>query len=275
MAEALLAACGALVGLLLGLTGAGGSVVAVPLLVLGFGWSLVDAVPVALLATGGAAAFGTVAAWNVAHVRYRAALLMAAGAVLTAPIGLWLASRAPGSWLGAGFGALMLVVAARLHLQARRRPEESGIVRAAVAGDGPSQDRPLCRLDSRGRIAWNAGSAAVIALIGALTGLVSGAFGVGGGFVIVPALREATPLSMHSAIATSLLAIALISGVTLGMALLMGRGIPWHQALPFLGGALLGMWTGRRLAPRLAGARLQQAFAAGIFVLGLSMIVSR
>jgi len=79
--------------------------------------------------------------------------------------------------------------------------------------------------------------------------------------VIVPALRATSELSMHSVVATSLMAIALISGVAVAGSLLQGTPMPWLQALPFVGGALGGMLAGRALAPRIAGPRLQMAFA--------------
>ena len=66
---------GIAVGLILGLTGAGGSVLAVPLLMAGLGWSLPQAVPVALLAVAAAAALGAWLAWRQSYLRYRAALL--------------------------------------------------------------------------------------------------------------------------------------------------------------------------------------------------------
>ena len=69
---------GAIVGLVLGLTGAGGSIFAVPLLMWGLGWTLPQATPVALLAVCAGASFGTITAWDVELVRYRAAMLMAA-----------------------------------------------------------------------------------------------------------------------------------------------------------------------------------------------------
>ena len=130
----------------------------------------------------------------------------------------------------------------------------------------------MCRLNPEtGRIVWTRASAAVIAVIGAVTGLLSGLLGVGGGFVIVPALRAATELSMHSAVATSLMAIALTSLGTFAGAVLQGRALPWLVALPFVAGALLGMLAGHALAPRIAGPRLQQGFAVLMLVVALGM----
>jgi len=253
---------GVIVGLVLGLTGAGGSVFAVPLLMFGLGWTLTEAVPVALIAVCAAAAFGTFAAWNVSYIRYRAALVMAAVACLTAPLGLSLADRLPETWLAAAFAAILVVVALRLIAQARAHPAEARVVRASVVGDGKPSRGPMCQTSaSTGRLIWTRKCAVVISGIGATTGFLSGMLGVGGGFVIVPALRAATVLSMHSAVATSLMAIALTSGGTVVASMAMGRTLPWIVAIPFVLGSMIGMLIGRRVAPRIVGPHLQQGFA--------------
>jgi hypothetical protein len=104
------------------------------------------------------------------------------------------------------------------------------------------------------------------------TGILSGALGVGAGFVIVPSLRASTALSMNSVVATSLLAIAVISGSAVASHLLHGNSISWPVAAPFLSGALLGMAAGRIFAARISGARLQQAFAALMAAAALAMV---
>ena len=257
---------GVLVGLVLGLTGAGGSVFAVPLLMLGLGWNIAQAMTVALIAVCAAATLGTLVAWNASFVRYRAAIVMALVGCLTAPLGLRLADRLPDSWLTAAFAAVLVVVALRLIVQARGNPAETQVVRATVAGDGKPARGPLCRAnETTGRLVWTSRCAMVISSIGATTGLLSGMLGVGGGFVIVPALRAGTVLSMHSAVATSLMNIALTSAGTVVTSMAMGRTLPWMVALPFVGGSLAGMLAGRRIARRIAGPRLQQSFAAVMF----------
>ena len=263
---------GLIVGAVLGLTGAGGSILAVPLLMAGLGWSLSQAAPVALLAVCAAAIFGTVAAWDVTYVRYRAALLMAFAAFFTAPLGLIAADRLPVTTLTALFAAVLGVVGARMFLQARQAPADAAIVRAAVSGDGGRSKGVWVRLDAPGRIRWTRPALAIVSAIGAATGFLAGLLGVGGGFVIVPALRATSELSMHSAIATSLMAIGLISAGTVTAAALQGREIPWMVALPFVLGALAGMLAGRKIAPRIAGPKLQQGFSVLMLLTALGMI---
>jgi uncharacterized membrane protein YfcA len=256
---------GLIVGLVLGLTGAGGSIFAVPLLMWGLGWSLPEAVPVALIAVCMAAGFGTLVAWDASMIRYRAAMLMALVSWLFAPLGLRVADGLPAMWLTLAFAAVLIVVATRMLRQSVASPQDAQIVRASV-------NQHLVQRDvTTGRFEWTAAAFAVVASIGASAGFLAGLLGVGGGFVIVPALRATTDLSMHSAIATSLMAIALISAGTVTAALLHGHTIPWSVALPFVVGALAGMLGGRRLAPHIAGPRLQQAFAVAMFGVAVAL----
>lgn len=264
---------GTIVGLVLGLTGAGGSVFAVPLLMYGLGWSLTQAVPVALIAVCAAAIFGTTIAWNVTHVRYRAAILIGLVGSVTAPLGITLADRLPDKSLLAAFALVLTVVALRLIRQATQRPADAMIVRATVAGEGNVAPGALCRTHgATGRLVWTRACAIVISAIGAMTGVLSGMLGVGGGFVIVPALRSTTTLSMHSAVATSLMAIALISGGTVLTSLAMGHILPWVVAIPFALGSVSGMLIGRKLAPRIAGPHLQQVFGVVMLCAAGSLI---
>lgn len=265
-------ALGIAIGLVLGLTGAGGSIIAVPLLMATLAWPMTQAAPVALLAVTAAAALGSYLAWRKSYVRYRAAILMSLAGIITAQVGLRVAHVLPNTWLMAVFACVLAVVAYRMFRQTMLSPTDAGVVRAAVSGDGEPAHGPMCRLHpSTGRIIWTRMSAFVIACIGALSGFLSGLLGVGGGFVIVPALRSSTELSMHSAVATSLMAIAITSlGAVVG-AVALGRPFPLMVALPFVFGALLGMLGGHALAPRIAGPSLQQAFAVMMMVMALGM----
>ncbi len=264
---------GIIVGAVLGLTGAGGSILAVPLLMFGLGWTLPQAAPVALLAVCASATFGTVVAWDVTHVRYRAAALMGVAALFTAPLGLATAALMPLPILTGVFALVLAYVGARMLRQSIRAPAEAGIVRATVAGDGSQPGGRWIKVSEQGRILWNETTVAMVAAIGGLTGFVAGMLGVGGGFVIVPALRYTSGLSMHSAVATSLLAVALIAAVAAAGAAVQGMSIPWAAAGPFVLGALAGMFAGRKLAPRIAGARLQQGFAVVMLVVAVGLVV--
>lgn len=265
---------GAVVGLVLGLTGAGGSIIAVPLLMAGLGWSLTTAAPVALLAVATSAAYGTYTAWKLSYVRYRAALLMATLGILTAPAGIAVTKYLRPEQMTTLFAGVMIIVATRMFSQAIQSPEDTKILRATVSGDGGRAHGPLCRLNQvTGRIIWTPVCIGLMSGIGTITGFLSGLLGVGGGFVIVPSLRAATELSMHSAVATSLMVIALVSTGTFGAMLIHGQAFSWLFAMPFVAGSLAGMWGGRLIAPKIAGPRLQQGFASLLIGIGLYLIL--
>lgn len=263
---------GAIVGLVLGLTGAGGSVIAVPLLIFGLGWTLPQAVPVALLAVAASALVGAVAASRQGLVCYRAAVVLAVLGFITAPAGIWLALRIPDIWLQAIFAGVLVAVAVRLFIQATYSPDDSRVVRAAIIRQDSS---PVCRLNSQtGKLTWTSPCAFVLSLGGAVTGLITGLIGVGGGFIIVPALRHLTQLNMHAAVGTSLMVITGISIAGFTGAFFTGVPVSWPAAVPFVGGAIIGMIAGRTLAPFLSGPFLQKGFAVLMVVVSAGLIGS-
>lgn len=256
------AGLGSVVGLILALTGAGGAIVAVPLLMFGLHLSVPQAAPVALLAVGLSAGVGSMLGLREGRVRYKAAALMALSGVVLSPAGIWVAHRVPNTPLTLLFAIVLAYVAWRMFRQAR------GAAGAAPVARGIG---PPCHMDSvRGKLIWTLPCARALAASGAASGFLSGLLGVGGGFIVVPALRRTTDLPMQTIVATSLAVIALVStgGV---IASAIGGHVDWHIAAPFASGALAGMLAGRGFARRLAGPALQQGFAvfAGVVALGL------
>lgn len=254
-------ALGAVVGLVLALTGAGGGILAVPLLVFGAGLTVAAAGPIGLMAVGMAAAFGAVLGLRAGIVRYRAAVLIAATGMLLSPAGLWTARQVDSRSLAVLFALVLLYVALNTFRQASGK------------GSPATGAHVVCRRDGdSGRFVWNRPCARAMALSGGLAGLLSGLLGVGGGFVMVPALQRYTDLPMKSAVATSLAVIALIS--LMGVAATAAGGyMDWAVALPFSAGAIGGMLGGRKLAARLAGPQLQKGFAAVSALVAIAMIV--
>ena len=257
---------GVFVGLILGLTGAGGAILAVPLLIFALNWDVVRAAPVALVAVAASAALGAAIGLRQGCVRYRAAMVMAAAGALMTPLGLYLAHHAPVAPLALAFSAVLLYVAWRMYRQAR----PATVVASAVC-ECPATATAPCQLSiATGRFVWNAPCAKALAFSGLATGLLSGLLGVGGGFLIVPALRQTTDLTMNSIVATSLLVVALVSTFAVGASALTGH-LDFSVAWPFAVGALLGMLAGRALAPKIAGSALQRGFAvlAAMVAVGL------
>lgn len=263
---------GLLVGAILGLTGAGGSVLAVPLLMAGYRWPLAQAAPVALIAVAASAALGTWIAWRHSYVRYRAATVMGVCGWFSAPFGLRAARHLPESVLVALFAVVMIIVAVRMLLQALGRSRKAQALPAGAKGECPPAAGHLIGLNpATGRLIWTPMTALIIGSVGLATGFLSGLLGIGGGFVIVPAVRIATPLSIHSAVATSLMTIAIVATGTVTAAALTGPGLPWLDALPFATGALAGMGLGRWITPRVSGARLEEAFAGLMLLVAAGM----
>ncbi|MFD9908921.1 TSUP family transporter [Streptomyces sp. NPDC059063] len=110
---------------------------------------------------------------------------------------------------------------------------------------------------------------AVGAGLGALTGLL----GVGGGFLVVPALVGVLAFEMRAATGTSLLVIAVNSLASLATRGSTTTGLDWAVVAPFTGAAVLGAWDGKRLASRLSGDALRRTFAGVLLVVAGAMLV--
>ena len=253
---------GVLVGLLLGLTGAGGGILAIPALTLGLGWTLLEATPVALLAVGMAAADGALDGLRKGLVRYKAAGLMAGAGWLASPVGLYLAKLLPAAALMTLFAAIMMFVSGRMFRQAADGCSEID------AAHGKN-----CRINpDTGRLVWDTKCSTTLACIGAVSGLLTGLLGVGGGFLIVPAFRRFSDVPMHGIVATSLMVVALVSLGTLAHLLYQGVSLS-GEASVFIGATLTGMIVGRLIAPKVSGKRMQQGFAVVCAIVSVLMLV--
>jgi len=259
------AGLGTIIGAVLALTGAGGGILAVPLLVFGLGLSMIEAAPVGLLAVGMAAAVGALLGLRQGIVRYRAALFIAGIGICFTPLGLWLAHQLPNTPLALGFSLVLLYACARIYRKAAhelhhgKQPERAAFLPCVI--------NPLV-----GRLRWTLPCARSLAITGILSGLLSGLLGVGGGFVIIPALTRYTDLDIKSIVATSLAVIALVSAGSVASASISGV-MHWAVGLPFAAGAVAGLVAGRQVARYLAGPRLQQLFAVTGFIAAALLIV--
>jgi uncharacterized membrane protein YfcA len=248
MQGALGLASGVLVGFSLGLVGGGGSILAVPLMV------YVVGVPDAHVAIGTSAiAVATNAAVNLGnharggHVHWSCALVFAAAGIAGALGGSILGKMMDGQNLLALFALLMLVIAL-LMLKTRSR-------------DG------LPKVE----ISWS-NTPALLAL-GLVTGTLSGFFGIGGGFLIVPALMLATGMSIISAISSSLVAVTAF-GLTTATSYAWSGLISWKLAAVFVLGGLVGGLAGTGSARQLSLRRgaLNIVFASIIIMVALYML---
>ncbi|HWP65139.1 MAG TPA: sulfite exporter TauE/SafE family protein [Candidatus Limnocylindria bacterium] len=231
-----------LIGSSLVLLGAGGSIVTIPVLVYAAGLDPHRAAGTSLVIVGLVALAGAIARWPLVSVR-TAALFGALGMVSAWP-GVWLNHRAPGAVVLVGFALTMLVVAARM-------------TRAAEVAS--RQGRPGERMRP-------------VVLSGLAVGLMTGFFGVGGGFLIVPALSLVLGLEMAEAVATSLLVIALNCAAGLLGHLQYGT-VDWQIGASLSAAALLGGVMTLPLARRLSSTALQHAFAGVLAVVGAAMLI--
>lgn len=135
---------GAVVGLVVGLTGASGGILAVPLLVFGTGASVAEAGPIGLVAVGMAAALSSVLGLRAGIVRYHAAVLIAAVGMLIAPAGLWMARQVNSGLLAVVFALALLYVVAKIYRQASRKGATISAIKAICVHS-----------EDTGRFIWN------------------------------------------------------------------------------------------------------------------------
>lgn len=262
---------GILVGLSLGLTGGGGAIFAVPLLVYGLGTPTKVAVGISLAAVGATSCVGFLHRWQLGEVEIRTGLLFAIAGMLGAPIGTWLADFFPDPVLLLAFAGLMVIVALRLWQQASKPMPVAG---SPDCSRPDSHDGPTCRRDAAGALILNSRCALLLFLVGLLTGVLSGLFGVGGGFVIVPALVLFSGMSMHRAVGTSLMVISLVSVSGIASHVWAGREIsPFVTGLFVLGG-IAGLFAGQRIGRRLSGPLLQKVFVVAILAVA-ALVIAR
>jgi|APCry1669189440_1035222.scaffolds.fasta_scaffold30359_1 hypothetical protein len=255
---------GLFVGLLMGLTGAGGGILSVPLLVFILHLSVAEAAPISLSAITLAAGVGALLGLKNKILRYKAAGLMAIIGLTLTPLGLWISQRTPNAPLLIIFSLTLFYISIRLYRQAYK--EIHGIA------DFADKPPPPCLLDtSVGKLAWNIPCARALMFSGGLAGFLSGLLGVGGGFVIVPALKRYTDLPVNSIVATSLGVLAIVAGGGTIFSALSGN-LNFNIAAPFSLGALLGLLVGRAFGKKLSGPRLQQIFSALAFSVALGLI---
>ena len=254
---------GVFVGMMMALTGAGGGILSVPLLVFGLNLSIASAGPIGLLAIAVAGSLGAINGLRTKLLRYRAALVMATLGIVLAPVGVYLAQRIPNQPLLIVFASILIVVSIRMLIQAQQE----------INGNVPKErPAPPCKLDqSIGRLIWSVPCARSLMGSGAVAGFLSGLLGVGGGFIIVPALKKVTDLPMQSIVATSLGVLALISITGVTSAAVAGH-LNWSIGIPFAAGAVAGMLLGSVIAKQISGPRIQQAFAIFTFFISLSLL---
>lgn len=250
---------GFLIGVSLGALGGGGSILAVPVLVFVAGQQPGAATTTSLLIVGTASVFGAVRHWR--HGRVNLVLGLAFGIV-------GIAGSIAGSAVNRGLdGDVLLLAFAGLTLVAAWR--------IAIGGAGDERSGELSSLECNSTAGVASGGIAVssrrrlatVVVAGTIVGFLTGLFGVGGGFVIVPALALTLRYPMPDAIGTSLVVIAVNSATALAARL--GDPVDWPTTLVFTVAAILGVGAGTKIADRIEPETTQRAFATMLVVVAL------
>jgi uncharacterized membrane protein YfcA len=199
-------------------------------------------------------------------VEFPTGLLFALAGVVGAPIGSKLADYIPEPVLLALFAGLMILIAVRMWLKANEKGANLPLLDSDNAG-------PTCRRDPDGRLRLTSQCAMLLGAVGLSAGILTGMFGVGGGFIIVPALVSFACMGMQRAIGTSLLIITLVSLSGTTGHLLAGKELSLQTAGLFALGSLAGLFLGSWLAQRMAGPMLQRLFAVSIVFVATYVIL--
>ena len=247
--EALLAALsGGLVGIVLGLVGGGGSILAVPLLVYLVGVTNPHvAIGTSALSVAASAASALIGHARAGTVKWRCALMFAAAGSIGAIGGSSLGKAIDGQRLLFLFAVVMIVV---------------GLTMLRDRGDAGNPDVVCTRTNAPKVVGFGLGS-----------GVFSGFFGIGGGFLIVPGLVAATGMPMLNAIGSSLVAVTMF-GLTTAVSYAVSGLIDWPLAAVFVGGGIVGSVVGGAASRLLAQktAALKTVFAVVIFVVAAYML---
>jgi uncharacterized protein len=252
---------GFLMGLSLGVLGGGGSILTVPIFVYVLGIGAKEAIAMSLFVVGLVAAFGAVGHWRSGNVDVRTGLLFGGFSMA----GTFMGARAAVYMSGAAqltLFAVVMLVAAFFMFREGSKPRVGAQAEPPVtvaAPVSPGLGTLAALLPGRGIV--------VIGLEGLAVGVLTGIVGVGGGFLIVPALVLLGGVPMKVAIGTSLMVIALKSAT--GFAGYLDQvQVPWLLMLLFSGVAVAGILTGTRMVRHVPAGALRRAFAVFLVLMG-------
>ncbi|MFZ2527537.1 MAG: sulfite exporter TauE/SafE family protein [Rhodococcus sp. (in: high G+C Gram-positive bacteria)] len=251
MTWALALGFGAVIGVLLGLLGGGGSILAVPALVFGLGLDIEQAIPISLIVVGAASAVGALPKVRAHQVEWRLAGIFAATGIPATFAGSAVGRLLPESALLIGFAVVMVAAGARM---------------LADRGDTGT----ACSTQGSG-INWRRCASRSIPA-GLAVGFLTGLFGVGGGFLIIPVLVLMLGITMPVAVGTSLVIIVANSAAGL-VSHLSSTSIDWAITAAFAGTAIVGSLIAGQIGTRLDTDRLQRWFAYLIFAVAAYVLV--
>ncbi|MFN6548697.1 sulfite exporter TauE/SafE family protein [Mycolicibacterium nivoides] len=242
---------GALIGVLLGLLGGGGSIMAVPVLVYALGLDVGQAILVALIVITVASSFGAIPRARAGQVQWRLAAVFAAVGIPATFAGSAIGDHLPQTVIMVGFATVMVV---------------AGIRMLTDSGDTGT----ACEIGDSG-IDWRRCAPRSIP-VGLAVGVLTGLFGVGGGFLIIPALVMMLGVEMSVAVGTSLLIITANSAAGV-LSHLHDATVDWVLTAAFVSTALVGSLVAGQLGTKLDNTRLQRWFAYLVFVVAAYVLL--
>ena len=246
---------GVLIGLVIGAMGAGGSILAVPFLVYVVGLNAKVATTASLIIVSFVALSGMTAHWRAGRVRVASGALFGLAGVAGSVGGSFLNRAISSEVLLLAFSGLMIVAAlAMLRRVTHTEPEQQNAAAEMTGTLTLAVVRSTTTLK--------------LALAGTGVGLVTGLFGIGGGFVTVPALCLILGFTMHEAVGTSLL-VAVINAVVALLSRFGMEGIPWVTVIVFALAGLAGALLGSRIAGKMRSEALTRWFAGLIMVIAI------
>ena len=264
MIIALTIGMGLLIGLSLGALGGGGSILTVPALVYVIGQGAKEATTSSLFIVGISALIGALGHHRSGRVRWSTGVAFGITGIAASFAGTAANRLVQPDVLLLAFAVLILVAAAGMFAKTRESGRRTAPDDALVsAGSAPAPGSPAATTAGQAAPSgtdWNGRRIAKVVAAGLVVGFMTGFFGVGGGFVIVPALTLALGMGMPEAVATSLVVIAINSGA----ALLFRAGtahFDWAVIVPFTVAAIAGSLTGKKVADKLDARTLTRAFA--------------
>ncbi|RPF26718.1 sulfite exporter TauE/SafE family protein [Georgenia muralis] len=260
---------GLLVGITLGALGGGGSILTVPALVYLLGQDVRSATTGSLIIVGITTAIGMLPHLRAGRVRLGQGLVFGLLGVAGAYPASLLSVRVDPQVLLVAFAGLLLVVAG---LMTQRRRSAARSARSARAG-GPVVEARTSPILSLRPLRCDCGRAVVLVLTAAAVGLLTGFFGVGGGFAAVPALVLALRLPMPVAVGTSLVVISVNSVTSLAARLGQDVSLDWAVLGLFTAAAVAGSLLGSRVVTRVRPERLSLAFTVLLVLVALAMAV--
>lgn len=244
---------GLFVGLVMAITGAGGAILSLPLLVFFLHLKIIDAAPISLMAVMLSASLAALLGLRSGVVRYKAATLLAIFGVLCAPLGVYVAHQLSEKTLAILFSFVLLTVSARSFQKFKTPTLLIGDDCDDPNGcDDEAKEAPPCAVNpATSKLFWTAPCTQRLILTGGFSGFISGLLGVGGGFIIVPTLHSISNLETKMIVATSLAVIALVSMAS-ALSYVGGGNVLWNIALPYVSATVVGMFLGRVLHSKIS-----------------------